>query len=228
MNLRHLVFCAAVSVSGSQAFAADRECLDAFSGRTSYPEVNLNIRSELSQVEYDHSISRDGLTSQSSGIIAVGKNNQVNGLTHANLEDSVGISFQYLQIGPGENCVWPDKVDVRIEYSEMKVFVANDFAPGSCPYNVTMEHEQEHVRINRETLKRHVPFIRTTLEYFIKSEFPKKFRGYGDPTQAAVKEIQSILRMAVTNMTEDRDHLHAQLDSPTSYSYWQSLCQSWN
>jgi hypothetical protein len=209
------------------AQAGDAECIREFAGRTSYPKTNIQLNSPTPQVRYDHSRARRSLTHESQAHISHAKGSIINGLTVSTLSSDLNAAMSVLELPDGSTCIWPEKVDVNLGYSDLVVYIGSELRRGSCQFDVTMQHEAEHVRIVRDTLRRHVPGIRTMLEHHVASRYPRRVRPGFDPEGETIQDIANVLQRETREMVRDRDRAHAQLDSPQSYAYWNSLCDAW-
>lgn len=52
-------------------------------------------------------------------------------------------------IDGGETRFWVSGVEVRLGYRSVEMFVAREHPEGSCMYSAILEHEREHVRVDR-------------------------------------------------------------------------------
>ena len=223
-----LIFYAAISaLFADTAQAADQQCIDVFQGRSSYPRVNVQMVPLSTTVQYDRTLDRQQLKQKSQGQIALHSHSVINGLTVGNLRSGIKGNFSVATLTDGSTCVWPSLVEFQLGYSSMVVYVAREFAPGSCQYDVTLRHEREHVKINDQTLRSHVPAVKNDLVAAIARDFPKRYRSSGDISRLAISTMKSTFERSVANLVVDRNSLHGELDSPESYRYWQSLCDRW-
>ena len=55
----------------------------------------------------------------------------------------------------GEKRFWVLAVEARVGYRSVEVFVASEHAEGSCWYSAILEHETEHVRIDRALVEKY-------------------------------------------------------------------------
>jgi hypothetical protein len=209
------------------AHAGDAECIREFNGRTSYPNASIRLNSPTPEVRYDHSRPRKSLTQESQTHIAHAKDTITNGLTVSTLASDLNAAMSIMQLPDGSTCVWPEKVEVNLGYSDLVVYIGSDLKRGSCQFDVTMQHEAEHVRIIRNSLRAHVPGIRTMLEHHVASEYPRRIRAGFDPEDETIKSIAAVLQRETREMVRERDKAHALLDSPKSYAYWNGLCDAW-
>lgn len=89
--------------------------------------------------------------------------------------------------------VWQDKqtggecfapvITVKLIYEPMIVNIGSEFSPGTCIYNLVLEHEKEHVRLYQENF----PTIEATLRQLMERRFA------GKPIYAASGQARSVL-----------------------------------
>ena len=210
----------------SASAMTEQRCIDAFAGRTSYPDIDLRMHTPEVEIEYDNSLSKRQLTQFSKRHIRVGDNAHVNGLTRAHLIDGVRVAVQVLELPSGAHCAWPQRVEVILHYDSMIVSIASDHERGSCAYETTLDHEMIHVKINKESLREAIPRIERRLRSHIRRSFPKRIYA-SDPISRVVRELRGVLSSESRRMVQARDREHAELDSPESYRFWQNKCSEW-
>ncbi|MCA8933170.1 MAG: hypothetical protein KDA49_11920, partial [Rhodospirillaceae bacterium] len=139
-----------------------------------------------------------------------------------------GYTFDLLMTeGPGRVCGVPRNVTIRLGYDQMLVHILARYRPGSCQYEAVLEHEQEHVRINYETLQRYLPAIEDAVRRAISNQFPVRGTSTADAQRIAGTILGTALEQAVQVMLADRNARHRQLDSVDSYRATSSRCPSW-
>lgn len=148
-------------------------CAPAF-GQTS-PDVNLvgqcesrlaptriDVRAVPAAVRYDFGRSLAELNRMApagrSGYITTG-------LTVRTLQTRTAWGSTALVLPDGTGCMRPD-LSVSLQFLEHTVYVAREFAPGSCPHNDTLEHERIHVRLNERQAAEAARTLREQLQAF--------------------------------------------------------------
>lgn len=128
----------------------------------------------------------------------------------------------------GGYCVWLTRAEVTVGYETLQVFVDQKYEKGSCEYDAIMEHEMQHVAINRETLKAYMPRFRDTV---VKAaRYKPSMHILGVPRQAKdayllylKRRLDPILRA----LEAERRRKNANIDTPESYQDIQSRCENW-
>lgn len=70
--------------------------------------------------------------------------------------------------------VWPDhpsggecmapSISIELIYDPMEVYIGSEFTPDTCIYNMVLDHEMEHVKLYRQSMKTTEDIIRRLLE----------------------------------------------------------------
>lgn len=177
-------------------------------------------------VSYDFTRSREELQGMGTGISS-GRNRFISGLTSAKISYNLGGNFMTIREPSGAVCIWPNGVKARIGYDATTIYVDNRYIRGSCENSAVLEHEYEHLRINRETLARYAPVIRVNLQAVINRIFPIMAGSEKEAQAQAFKVLSDALTSNITAMEQERDRLHAVLDSPAGYERVRKQCGLW-
>jgi hypothetical protein len=122
-------------------------------------------------------------------------------------------------------CTALSEVTARFAIPTATVRIDRRYRPDSCEYSAVLEHEQEHVRVARETLDRWGDRIRQQLESAVTS-----WRDRWLP--AAVEwEIKAAIDQAIAGIVRqiqtDADRQHAAIDMPAAYEKVRRRCSGW-
>lgn len=126
-----------------------------------------------------------------------------------------------------QGCMWLDNVQVTVRLDQ-KVYVAKDYAPGTCLHNAVWDHEHKHVRVDREIINKYRPIFENALR---QSTVARTVQG-PIPTDR-VKDMQArmieTLRQVVAQVTEkmesERDTRQGQVDTKAEYDRVSALCK---
>ena len=160
------------------------------------------------------------------GAATVGDHQRHLGLTTAQFGLSLRAEYASRTAG-GVTCIYPTRITVEIGYTSVTIYVARQYRRGSCQYDAIMEHENEHVRINRDTLAEHLALIEADLLDAARAGFPLQSASVERATDYGMDLLTTELRQGVDRMIADREAQHAQLDSPESYARTQAECPTW-
>ena len=207
------------------AFAYDAECKKIFDQKNENRVVDLKLYTIQPKLKYDNSRNKSSLTRMSDQH-RHSKNVSVNGLTVAQFNSGLEGDFMVVDLQDGTACVLPKKVSAKIGYTQIKVYIASEYRPGSCEYASTIEHENEHVKANINTFNREIQNIKNKTSQFIQQKFPARVKANGS-NKIALQIIQKEFVKYINGMERKRDMIHSKLDSPESYKYSISKCKNW-
>jgi hypothetical protein len=98
------------------------------------------------------------------------------GLTVSNTSYETSLGASALRYDDGFGCMRP-QVSVTLRLVEHTVYVAREFAPGSCAHRDTLSHENIHVKLNERQLEDAARRLRVTLQKQLGNQI-----YYGDVT----------------------------------------------
>ena len=132
----------------------------------SKPAGTVNIIWGSENIKYDFSRSQSQMNSMNNDTLSPygkGANVHVGGLMKG------GISIQsQVQIATitypqqRQMCQWIDRVDVKINI-DPTIYISRDHKPGSCRHKAIMDHEMKHIYVDREIVKKYIPYIKSNL-----------------------------------------------------------------
>lgn len=191
--------------------------------------AEIRVSKETGRVRIDESLDSDGIAAvagrRASALAASGR--RLTGLTAAEFEVAYDIRVAYRRLRPGTVCVWLRRVEVRLGYPDTTIYVDRSYAPGSCAYTVVLDHENEHVTVNRVTFERALPALRRGLERSVRSAPFLVVGDEGAAKRAYAPIVDAALAPHLARLEAERERLHARLDSPENYAALQARCADW-
>jgi hypothetical protein len=194
--------------------------------RRGFPDVSFEVGAE---VEFDPApLNRELGSEQLGERFSHGPHERVLGLTETGLEFRTQI--QYLSIPLDEGyCFFIKGIDVTLLHGATEVFVASEYGPDSCAYGVILEHEQEHVRVARDTLHRFLPQVRSALT---SPRIPTALSPLVvDSPRDAQAELgmvsDQLLKPVFERMHAEIRRSQARLDTPDEYRRLREQCNLW-
>ena len=152
---------------------------------------------------------------------------RIGGLTRNETRSALNITTAEMpQVFDDDYCLWPTDVKVRIELHPT-VWVASQYAQGSCRYNVAYVHEMLHVKIARDTLSEFMPGIEALLRAKVATlgmvgPIPESAIESAKNRQMA--EIQSALDAAIKRVDMVLEGRQAVIDTPQAYLQASNAC----
>ncbi|WP_348696776.1 hypothetical protein [Duganella fentianensis] len=209
---------AALWVTASSAAAAERtpfqvRCEDTIAKTVSVLSSRSNGYTINNQLPFNQLTARSG--SAANGMATLG-------LTVTNGQYSVKLGGSILQdAASGYECIAP-RVDLSLNYSPVLIYVSNEFAPGSCGYQVILEHEQRHLQAYMDNLARVEKVVRDALN----KRFDAKplYAPSGTAMSALEHEISSQWFPFIRDEFDKGKDKQALIDTPEEYARMGKVC----
>lgn len=190
----------------------------------------LEYRFNFSEPTYSHALS----TAQIEGLARAsqdGEHYHVYGLTQAgfSLETRFDVDWSKKWF-KDEYRVWVKDLRVEFEYNTLNVYVTNAYPEGSCEYQATLEHENQHVAIHRTLHEKYENIFREKIGSSL--EIPLESRPVTASTfETGKAQVADIVSQVTDPLFQQfRDELEAEqgkLDTPESYANLKARCQHW-
>jgi hypothetical protein len=121
----------------------------------------------------------------------------------------------------GYECIAP-KVEIKLNYSPVLIYVGNEFVPGSCAYQEILAHEQRHLEAYMENLAR--------VELAVGRALGRRFEGKplyapsGTAMSALEHEINGTWFPFIRDEFEKGKVKQAAIDTPAEYARLGKAC----
>jgi hypothetical protein len=149
-------------------------------------------------------------------------NSYVLGLTRTQSRVSVAAGGLILQDpASGYECVAP-RIEVKLYYEPIVVYVGSEFAPGSCAYREVLAHEMRHLK----TYLDHLPKVETTVRAALARRFEGKplYAPSGQASPLLQRELNSSWMGFIKGELEKVEPLQAAIDTPQEYGRLGKVC----
>ncbi len=146
------------------------------------------------------------------------------GLTKTNLERHLNIRIKYQNRANNRICAALVGTTLRIGYEQFRVYVARSHKPGTCAYRTTRDHENIHVRIYQNTLKKYIPRLERKLRQSaarlkpIETSTPERAQNH------FIRGLERDLQLILNEMNREMDQANRQIDTVANYKREQALC----
>ena len=144
------------------------------------------------------------------------------GLTSSETQATARYELIERTLSDGGKCTALSKISAHLAVPKLTIRIDRRYHPGSCEYSAILDHEQEHVRITRETLKHWEDRIRRQLESAVKSWRDRWLPSSGQ--QRIKAAIDHAIADLVRQIQADADRQHAAIDTPAAYETVQRRC----
>ena len=192
------------------------------------PEINIKPASE--DIDYDFSLSiaeinkkkidtenpyGDGVISRAGGLMSGGirTKHRFRIATKTKRRDNLA-------------CAWFDTITVRM-IIEPTIYVAREFDKGSCPRRAILDHEQKHIRVDRQVVNKYAKEIGHTLKDYV-----DKYNIYGPVRARRLKDLQArmadrlkrIITQVSRRMERERSQRQQAIDTRAEYKRVRKQC----
>lgn len=107
-------------------------------------------------------------------------------------------------------CVALETVEVKVDLTPVTIYIAEQSAPGSCEYKVTLRHEEKHLQYEREAMQAALKKLEGRIRA---SRKPFHADSEKSARERAEKLIGDWVETAMQNASQEADRSHDRLDS---------------
>ena len=188
------------------------------------PDVNVNVADPpeprivaASEAEIRQRAGAAGQTAPGEAI--------TRGLTVSETATETGYTLAKATLLDGTGCVALKSIEAEVAGRETTILIDRSYRPGSCEHQAILDHEEEHVRINAEALRRTGRRLDERLEA-VADRWGGRWLA---PDQAPrVKEaVDRAVSRATKTARDEAEARHRRLDTPESYAEVQGRCENW-
>jgi hypothetical protein len=180
---------------------------------------------------YSNALTANGimdLEQKRTGIVNLGKRGRTMGITSYTPRFQLAANSKAQAAGSGY-CVYLTEVIADYGFNTHEVFIAKEFPLDSCEYNVVLDHENQHVAINRTTLAEYAPKVRAALEQAVAAGIgpiysPTPRVGGTDVLQRIAQQVAPVLRAA----QQTQSKRNAGIDTAGNYHDTSKKCGEWD
>lgn len=182
-------------------------------------------------ISYDFTKARDELGQFEIDTVSPygrGHNVKVGGLMEGEIrvESRVGQvqeTYQYIN----KACVHIDSVTI-IVHSDPTIYVAREYAPGSCEQRAVLEHEKEHVEIDRKITNEYAGRLENKIRLHLRNTGyvfgPYPVAQVKDYQRKIQSEIETIVKEETNKMTKARQQAQQAHDNADEYERVRLKC----
>jgi len=211
---------AALVFAGGGAAAAELACPG------EHTEVRISKKIEEPRVDYSKRAGQLETMKFTDPVASDRSFTNVAGLTVASIAvDSEIRIASSAATAPGEaTCAWPSVVSVTISTAPT-VYVGAD--RGVCTREVGLNHEMQHVGIDRKVIDTYGPIFRQRVGAMVdamNSAAPEAGLDVGSMRSRIEEKINAVIAVVADSLNDDRSSRHRKLDSPQEYMRLSYAC----
>jgi len=203
----------ASSASGAARTPFQVRCEDSIAKTVSVLSSRTNGYTVNNQLPYNILTARSGSAEQHMATL---------GLTVTKGQSAVSLGGAILQDpATGYECIAP-RVELTLNYSPVLIYVGNEFVPGSCAYQVILEHEQRHLQAYMDNLVRVEKVVRDALNK--RFDARPLYAPSGTVMSALEHEINSVWFPFIRDEFDKGKDKQALIDTPEEYARMGKVC----
>jgi hypothetical protein len=191
--------------------------------------IKLNFETKNIPTRYRNDLNVTGIHSvmRQRGQAISGKHSRTLGLTSSQLGFSLTGRTTANPVSGGY-CVYVESVNAEFAYREMDVYIASEFRPNTCEYKVIMDHENQHVAINRNALREYAPLIRQELERQLSLLQPRFTANAQISSDRKMQDLHEKLDPLMDEMERVMSRQNSALDTDSNYTAISEMCKNWD
>ena len=140
--------------------AYQKECLDFIS------RPKVDVYGSYGNLRYNYDKDSAYLTQEQEKKVKAYSAEETNvemkvlGLTK--MQDTVDFKAEFTQLAlnKGYICLYPENIQISIDYYLPTIYIANELQKGTCLYDITLRHERTHAQIYIEALDYFLPRLK--------------------------------------------------------------------
>lgn len=150
------------------------------------------------------------------------------GLTNVQTQLSLSVEVEILPVGQQAACYRLKSVKGRWQIVTIDVFIAFEHQPGTCSYNATRDHENQHVSVAQTTYDSHLPRVTSALHEAAARIKPfQTVRNDQLIPSTLVRQLQDEMAPILAAYDGEIKRRNGLLDTPESYREVASRCKKW-
>lgn len=192
---------------------------------TQAPAIHFDFIS--TEPQYDHSQNAQQIRRLSKK--QLGENWSQAGLTLTKLQYQQSIKVTYYELGRGQYCMRLSQANFKLGYSDIKVYISNQYARNSCEFATILDHENRHVLIHTQTLKQYLPVIEYEMTQFVQKLKPDYFTAAEQSlvTERLKVKLEKKMTALVQVANQEIQRSNAAMDTKANYLKEQVQCSNW-
>jgi len=148
------------------------------------------------------------------------------GFTQSKVEASMDMQFRGFD-GGNVFCVNVTRIDATFGIRLHNIEMPREYARGSCQYKTVLKHEKEHVRVNRQGVRKYASVFKRELERVQKKINPLRVRNMKQGQVETKRILQKVLKSVTKRFNKEIKAQHAKIDQPGGPYDASGACRNW-
>ena len=127
-------------------------------------------------------------------------------------------------------CVWVDSINVSFSYAQMDVYISSNYPEGTCPYQVILNHENQHVAIDQRVLAKYRAIVERALRKsraIPTKAHPMSVFSMNNGKAVIDARLNRIVNPILATYKKEITRENGKIDTPANYRRTQALCNNW-
>ncbi len=193
------------------------------------PKPTVELVVDQGPLRYDHNLTQNGIETLflEEGSNTHGVFGRPVGLTRTQVSIDFQTKLQPFRLDDGTYCLWLDHVLATVRYVDTTIYVDRKYGRSSCQFRAILDHEHQHVQINRETLRRFAPRLLGALRDAVDDINPVMVAEISQGREKPIDMLQSRIDSALEDFNDEREFANSGIDTPDSYRFTLNQCPRW-
>lgn len=179
---------------------------------------NVTITPEVEAVRYDLTRTTAELTQKHrASSRAIPDGTKVLGLAGGKMGYRLQTRAKGVSRATGGTCVYLTDVRLVVGYDDPTIYIARELPRGTCIHGKVVEHEQEHIRIDRRNLARLLPRLQSVLSDAAYRTGSVATRDPERAQQQLQDRLMAVIRPTMDDFIARRNAEQNAFDSPDEY-----------
>jgi len=185
----------------------------------------VHVTARVPSVTLDHGLSGSEIAARATAATAAERA----GHTEATLRLDASKSTAAGVATHGSQPFWVTSVDVAPTFHSITVYIAREYAEGSCEYRETLRHEMEHVGVDRALLEEYAGRMRAALVFSAlpTRTYPLMVGSTAEGEDRTNALVRGTLEPIYNGLRRRLHEANAALDTPERYAPVYARCHHW-
>jgi hypothetical protein len=217
-----------VSTDSISHEAVQRDFLQAGENSSGGAQIRYLFNFPIPIYDHSHSTPQIEAISEKEG---TRENYHIAGLTQSEFGLKTLYEFDYSKkMFQDSYLLWVENLRINFSYTAMTVYVSSQYPEGSCEYQATLDHENQHVQIHRKIYEKYQKVLQNALSLSVDiplANHPITVQSLEDGKAKISELISKVTNPVFDQFQQEVSQEQAQLDTPDSYRELRNRCSNW-
>ena len=223
-----LYYDSSVSADSVRHEAVQRDFLQAGDNSSDGAQIRYLFNFPNPLYDHSHSTAQIEALSEKEG---EHENYHIDGLTQSEFGLKTLYEFNYSKkMFQDSYLLWVENLRIDFSYTTMTVYVSSQYPDGSCEYQATLDHENQHVQIHHQIYEKYQKTLKNVLslsEGIPLANHPIMVRSLEDGKAQISQLISAVTNPVFDQFQQELSQEQAQLDTTENYRELRNRCSNW-